>query len=332
MASYTNRSVIVISGEWGWSTCTNRLRPSPPSPRLIWPTEGRPGALCKSQPGSVWNCGCGSTTGQPMPCIGGAGTGNNTLEDQAKYLVRSWYGCEPLSLLPWLGGALDPIGRPLHRRLVNAMENIPISIYYDWLNDGTDSEQGENNFGSVENAYYNASLPHIPKPAFSAASVLQGAIGNAAYTGRRDARVGSSTATVDPETFVLAFENNFVVWKINGTLACTRDVRQRIDCGTPGRFAGGGGACVSRLVSSLLPPWAGYSGISQQQCEARGCCYLPYGGPWCSFKGVTNTTGVVYFQPASAAPLANPACYQASPPTWPAGLLSASALRPPSSA
>jgi hypothetical protein len=187
-----------------------------------------------------------------MPCIGGAGTGNNTLEDQAKYLVRSWYGCEPLSLLPWLGGALDPIGRPLHRRLVNAMENIPISIYYDWLNDGTDSEQGENNFGSVENAYYNASLPHIPKPAFSAASVLQGAIGNAAYTGRRDARVGSSTATVDPETFVLAFENNFVVWKINGTLACTRDVRQRIDCGTPGRFAGGGGRL--RVAACFIPP------------------------------------------------------------------------------
>jgi len=37
----------------------------------------------------------------------------------------------------------------------------------------------------------------------------------------------------------------------------------------------------------------GYSGITQQECESKGCCYVPIdpptGAPWCFYKVINNT-------------------------------------------
>ncbi len=58
-------------------------------------------------------------------------------------------------------------------RMLNVMDNVTVSIWYDFKDDGTDTEQGENNFGTLEEPYVNATMPHTPKPAFHAASTIQ---------------------------------------------------------------------------------------------------------------------------------------------------------------
>jgi hypothetical protein len=63
--------------------------------------------------------------------------------------------------------------------LVNLANHIPLSIWYDWHDDGTDPHESEHHFGTVANAYHAGDSPvYQPKPAYLAAktltSVLQG--------------------------------------------------------------------------------------------------------------------------------------------------------------
>jgi len=63
--------------------------------------------------------------------------------------------------------------------LVNLANHIPLSIWYDWHEDGTDPREPEHHFGTVANAYHAGGSPvYDPKPAYLAAktltSVLQG--------------------------------------------------------------------------------------------------------------------------------------------------------------
>ena len=82
-------SVTLISGEWGWATC--------------------------------------SVNGKPSNCIHGTMPDVISESDQAMYVARQW--------------------------LMNAMQGIPVSIYYDWTNGpddkGTayDRTQAEMNYG-----------------------------------------------------------------------------------------------------------------------------------------------------------------------------------------
>eukprot|EP00049_Salpingoeca_infusionum_P008625 m.142676 g.142676 ORF g.142676 m.142676 type:complete len:312 (-) comp14066_c1_seq4:1161-2096(-) len=208
----------LISGEWGWSTCVDK-------------------------------------SGTPITCIGGAFTGNNTLNDQAKFLARQW--------------------------LINALAGIPISIFYDLFDDGTNTSLGENNFGTMYNQYNNESVPHVPKPSFVAAATLQRYLGDFEFSGRLNATSTTSSkcspshkpdGVVDEYSYVLQFgSDRFAVWKTNGTLGCMAGDRFKVDCG--------------------------FFGITQGQCEARGCCFeLPYrSGPQCSFKRPLETKGTVTF-------------------------------------
>ncbi len=67
-------------------------------------------------------------------CVNGV-----SLETQAAYLVR--------------------------QQLANLLNGVPLSIWYDWKNDGTDPRENEHNFGTV--------LPDLtPKPAYRALSVM----------------------------------------------------------------------------------------------------------------------------------------------------------------
>jgi hypothetical protein len=53
----------------------------------------------------------------------------------------------------------------VRQQLVNLLEGIPISIWYDWKNDGDDPKENEHNFGTV--------LPDLkPKPAYQAVKTL----------------------------------------------------------------------------------------------------------------------------------------------------------------
>jgi hypothetical protein len=62
-----------------------------------------------------------------------------TPELQADYLARQW--------------------------LINQWQHVPISIYYDWHDDGTNPKDPEHHFGIVDNAYQ-------PKPAYRAAKTF----------------------------------------------------------------------------------------------------------------------------------------------------------------
>jgi hypothetical protein len=72
--------------------------------------------------------------------------------------------------------AYDPgrQGKMLPRQwLVNLSAGVPISIWYDWHDDGTDAKEPEHHFGTVENAYHTGRMPtYDPKPAYTAAKTL----------------------------------------------------------------------------------------------------------------------------------------------------------------
>lgn len=67
--------------------------------------------------------------------------------EQSKLLVRQW--------------------------LVNWANEIPVSIWYDWQDDGKNSEEHEHNFGIVYHPYQKDSIyPYIPKLAYKAAKTF----------------------------------------------------------------------------------------------------------------------------------------------------------------
>jgi hypothetical protein len=51
------------------------------------------------------------------------------------------------------------------QQLVNLLHGVPISIWYDWKNDGTDAAYNENNFGTMTHEL-------VPKPAYVAMCAL----------------------------------------------------------------------------------------------------------------------------------------------------------------
>ena len=53
----------------------------------------------------------------------------------------------------------------VRQQLANLLNGIPLSIWYDWKNDGSDPNEGEHNFGTV--------MPDLkPKPAYLAVQTL----------------------------------------------------------------------------------------------------------------------------------------------------------------
>ena len=57
--------------------------------------------------------------------------------------------------------------------LTNTANGIPISIWYDWHDDGVDASEPEHHFGVARNAYQaHRELIYDPKPAYAAALTL----------------------------------------------------------------------------------------------------------------------------------------------------------------
>ena len=90
--------------------------------------------------------------GKTVPIIAGewgysAGWNNFDAALQGRYLPREW--------------------------LLNAYQEIPLSIWYDWHDDGTDPREPEHHFGTVENQYHADRDPvYDAKPAYIAAKTL----------------------------------------------------------------------------------------------------------------------------------------------------------------
>ena len=70
-------------------------------------------------------------------------------------------------------------GRMLARELlVNLTEAVPVSIWYDWHDDGPDPKEPEHHFGTVLAAYHGGRDPaYDPKPAYRAMKTLAAELG-----------------------------------------------------------------------------------------------------------------------------------------------------------
>jgi len=74
----------------------------------------------------------------------------------------------------WRGMNEQIQGELLARQfLTNIANGIPISIWYDWRDDGADSREPEHHFGLVRHRHYPGRMPtYDPKPAYQAARTL----------------------------------------------------------------------------------------------------------------------------------------------------------------
>ncbi|HEY7120684.1 MAG TPA: cellulase family glycosylhydrolase [Tepidisphaeraceae bacterium] len=102
--------------------------------------------------------------GKTIPILSGewgysSGWRNFDEERQGKYLPRQW--------------------------LVNLASGVPISIWYDWHDDGQDPKEAEHHFGTVHNPYRKDQTPvYEPKPAYLAARGLTQALGGFKFAKR----------------------------------------------------------------------------------------------------------------------------------------------------
>jgi hypothetical protein len=93
----------------------------------------------------------------------------------------------------------------VRQQLANLLAGVPISIWYDWKNDGQDPAEGEHNFGTV-------TFDLEPKPAYRAAQTLTSQL--AGY--RIDRRLNTENAN----DYVLLCRNSagdqkLVAWTLN---------------------------------------------------------------------------------------------------------------------
>jgi hypothetical protein len=186
---------------------------------------------------------CHYLNGTASAChSGGGGVGQVVSEhEQASRLARQW--------------------------LVNDAANVSLSIWYDWINDGSSPQDAENNYGTVYPGYYNGSHPRLEKVNYKAAHTLQrvlgsleplGAVCNTSL-GEYAVRYGNANAS--------AVASSWAVWQATpATLNAKCDHRQWMCC----RYTNG----------TIIPHCA-----TKEGCEARGCCWDP--NPhiprmWCS--------------------------------------------------
>jgi hypothetical protein len=77
-------------------------------------------------------------------------------------------------------------GKYLPRQwLVNLSQDVPLSIWYDWHDDGRDPKEAEHNFGTVRHEYFKDRTPvYEPKPAYLAAQALTRSLNGYTYSKR----------------------------------------------------------------------------------------------------------------------------------------------------
>jgi hypothetical protein len=112
----------------------------------------------------------------------------------------------------------DIQGKMLPRQwMINLACDIPVSIWYDWHDDGTDPKEPEHHFGTVNHAYKKDQTPvYDPKPAYLAAKTFMETFKGFRFNKRID-----SFASFEHETFLLLFnkgkEVRFAAWTTSKT-------------------------------------------------------------------------------------------------------------------
>jgi hypothetical protein len=112
----------------------------------------------------------------------------------------------------WPGFDDDRQGKMLARLwLTNLMNDIPISIWYDWRDDGPDPKEPEHHFGAVKQ-------DGTPKPAYVAAKTLTSQLAGYTYNKR--------LASSNRDEYVLLFNNGgqlkLVAWTTSAELLTAR--------------------------------------------------------------------------------------------------------------
>jgi hypothetical protein len=110
--------------------------------------------------------------------------------------------------------------------LSNLLNHVPLSIWYDWKNDGTDAQENEHNFGTV-----GSDLE--PKPAYIAARTLTHELAGYRVAGRQS--VGTEQDYLLLCTNVLGAQK-LVGWTLgqSHSLEVPLDARTRSVSGTRG--------------------------------------------------------------------------------------------------
>jgi hypothetical protein len=98
--------------------------------------------------------------------------------------------------------------------LTNLANGIPLSIWYDWRDDGTDPNEDEHHFGLVRHEYKGGStLVYEPKPGFLAARTLNTILKGFRFQQRLNAG--------GPDDYVLQFvkgnERRIAAWTASPT-------------------------------------------------------------------------------------------------------------------
>lgn len=158
-------------------------------------------------------------------------------ENQGKYLARQW--------------------------LVNLSCDVPLSIWYDWHDDGTNPTDNEHHFGTVGFAYREGQTDvYEPKPAYGAVQTLTSNL--------KGYRFNKRLALDNPDDWCLLFtkgdEVKVVAWTVSPT------PRQVVLPVANGRFT-----AVSHLGKHLAPAAGDAKGLSIQLTD--GPVYLTPDGP-----------------------------------------------------
>lgn len=140
-------------------------------------------------------------------------------------------------------------GKMLPRQwLTNLANDVPLSIWYDWHDDGLDPKEPEHHFGTVLNPYHAGRQPvYDPKPAYVAAKALTSALTGFSFNKR--------LIVEDPHDYVLLFargdEVRLAVW----TTAIASHAA--VIPASPGRFQ-----VTDHLGKSLAPLDADKNGLT----------------------------------------------------------------------
>ena len=86
----------------------------------------------------------------------------------------------------WKGMTDEKQGKYLARQwLTNLLSDVPVSIWYDWHDDGKDPKESEHNFGTVLNPYFSGREPvYDAKPSYKAARTLASVLGGFKFNKR----------------------------------------------------------------------------------------------------------------------------------------------------
>eukprot|EP01084_Bolivina_argentea_P276111 471037_1 len=150
----------------------------------------------------------------PVKCNGGASPDVNTYLDQANYLVRQW--------------------------LINDIAGVPVSIFYDYKNDGTDNTAGEDNFGTVGYSYMNSTVPYAPKLSYIGAMTYQKLLGEFTSTNGFSSVEAHCNSKGCDDTLIYAVEvktgkmPNVVVWYAEEKVGVNVDILVSANIGNSG--------------------------------------------------------------------------------------------------